>query len=103
MSSYKVNFGHPIDRNLAALELVQHSIEAQLEFEHLLIERDKREIELAKCFPDGKLILRGQMRGLFRTLDPEVSRSWLVQDGQRKAILYINTLRKICVAIDWQY
>jgi hypothetical protein len=103
MSSHRISFGHPIDRDLAALELVQHGIEAQLEFEHLLIERDKREIALAKCFPGGKLVLRGQVHGLFRTLDPEVSRSWLVQDGQRKAILYINTLRKICVAIDWQY
>lgn len=103
MSSYRVNLGHPVDSDLAALELVQHGIEAQLEFEHLLIERDKREIALAKCFPEGKLILRGKMHGLFRTVDPEVSRSYLIQDGKRKAILYINTLRKVCVAVDWQY
>lgn len=103
MSSYRVNLGHPVDRDLAALELVQHGIKAQLEFEHLLIERDKREIALAKCFPDGKLILRGKMHGLYRTVDPEVSRSYLLQDGRQKAILYINTLRKVCVAVDWQY
>jgi len=103
MISYRFNVGHPVDRNLATLELVEHSIEAQLEFEHLLIERDKREIALARCFPDGKLILRGKMQGLYRTVDPEVSRSYLMQDGKRKAILYINTLRKVCVAVDWQY
>ena len=103
MNSHRVQFWHPVDRDLAALELVQHSIEAQLEFEHLLIERDKREIALAKCFPDGKLILRGKMHGLYRTVDPEVSRSYLQQDGRQKAILYINTLRKVCVAVDWQY
>jgi hypothetical protein len=100
---YRLNLGHPEDRNLGALELVEHSIEAQLEFEHLLIERDKREIELAKCFPDGKLILRGKMRGPFRTIDPEVSRSFLIENGKQTAILYINTLRKVCVAIDWNY
>ncbi len=103
MSGININPGHPVDHDLATLELVRHGIEAQLEFEYLLIERDQREIALAQCFPGGKLILRGTMQGLSRTLDPEVTRSYLVQDGQRKAILYINTLRKICVAIDWAY
>ncbi len=100
MSQLRLNLGHPEDRNLQSLELVEHSIQAQLEFEHMLIERDRREIELAKCFPEGKLILRGKMRGRFRTLDPEVVRTDLMQDGMRKAVLYINTLRKVCVAID---
>lgn len=103
MVQLRLNLGHPEDRNLGSLELVEHGVQAQLEFEHLLIERDKREIELAKCFPDGKLILRGQMVGRYQTLDPEVIRTYLVQDGKRKAILYINTLRKVCVAIDWTY
>ena len=99
----KLNLGHPENHNFATLEQVQHSIQAQLEFEHLLTERDRREIELAKCFPDGELILRGKMQGRIRTLDPEVIRTFLIQDGKRKAILYINTLRKVCVAIDWDY
>lgn len=103
MSSHKVNFGHPVDRDLSALELVQRGIEAQLEFERLLIERNNREIELAKRLPDGKLILQGRMRGQFKTLDPEVYRSWLVQDGWVKGIVYVNPVRKIFVAIDWQY
>ncbi len=103
MERHHLNFGHPVDRDLAALELMRHGVEAQLEFEHLLVERDKREIELAKCFPEGRLILRGKMHGLFRTVDPEVSRAYLVQEGKQKAILYINTLRKVCVAVDWQY
>jgi hypothetical protein len=43
------------------------------------------------------------MQGRFPTLDPEVIRTFLIQDGKKKAILYINTLRKVCVAIDWEY
>lgn len=103
MAQLKLNLGHPEDRNLAALELVEHSIQAQLEFEHQLTERDRREIELAQCFPEGKLILRGKIQGCFPTIDPEVIRTILIQDGKRKAILYINTLRKVCVALDWAY
>ncbi len=99
----KMNSGHLEDRNLASLELVEHSIRAQLEFEHLLVERDKSEIELAKCFPEGKLVLRGKLQGRFQTLDREVIRTNLIQDGKRKAVLYINQIRKICVAIDWHY
>lgn len=93
--------GHPIDRNLRALELIQHSIEAQLEFEHQVTERDKREIALAKCFPQGRLILRGKLGAMVRTIDPEVSRCFLIQDGRVKGIIYINLLRKICIAVDW--
>lgn len=103
MVQLKLNLGHPEDRSLAALELAEHSIQAQLEFEHLLTERDRREIELAQCFPEGKLILRGKMHGRFPTLDPEVIRTFLIQDGKQKALLYINTLRRVCVAIDWDY
>lgn len=103
MAQLKLHLGHPEDRNLGSLELVQHSIQAQLEFEHLLIERDRREIELAKCFPNGKLVLRGKAQGIYPTLDREVIRTNLIQDGKRRAILYINTLRKICVAVDWFY
>jgi hypothetical protein len=99
----KLNLGHPKDRQLHSLELVEHSVQAQLEFEHLLIERNKHEIELSKCFPNGKLILRGYTHGYFQTVDPEVARTDLMQNGKRKAILYINTVRKTCVAIDWLY
>lgn len=104
MTSQEINtagLGHPVDHQLRALELVEHGIEAQLEFEHQLIERDKREIALATCFPQGKLILRGAMRGMFPTIDPEVFRSELVQEGRIKGMLYINRLRKVCVAVDW--
>lgn len=103
MTIPKLNLGHPEDRQLYSLELVKHSVQAQLEFEHLLIDRNKREIDLAQCFPNGKLILRGNTCGFFQTIDPEVSRTHLMQDGKRKAILYINTVRKTCVAIDWLY
>ncbi len=105
MMSQEINtasVGHPVDRSLRALELVEHGIEAQLEFEHQLIERDKREIALATCFPHGRLILRGSMRGMFPTIDPEVFRSELVQEGKIKGMLYINRLRKVCVAVDWE-
>jgi hypothetical protein len=100
---YKLNLGHPEDKNLGSLELVKHSIRAQLEFEHQVTERDKREIELAKCFPNGKLILRGNINGFYQTIDPEVSRAFLIQDGRMKGILYVNELRKVCVAVDWMY
>lgn len=104
--SSKINtagLGHPVDRSLRSLELVEHSIEAQLEFEHQLVERDRREIELATCFPQGKLILRGRMQGFTPTIDPEVVRSYLIQEGRIKGILYINLRRKICVAVDWVF
>ena len=94
--------GHPIDRSLRSLAHVEHSIEAQLEFEHQVTERDRREVALARCFPQGKLILRGRMAGFETTIDPEVVRSYLVQDNRVKGILYINVRRKVCVAIDWQ-
>ena len=93
--------GHPFDRDLRMLEMVEHSIEAQLEFEHQITERDRREIALAHCFPQGKLVLRGHLCGFFPTVDPEVMRTYLIQNGRRKGILYINMRRKICVAIDW--
>lgn len=93
--------GHPVDRSLRSLELVEHSIEAQLEFEHQVTERDRREVALARCFPQGKLILRGKMAGFETTLDPEVVRSYLIQDSRLKGILYINIRRKVCIAIDW--
>jgi hypothetical protein len=98
----RLNLGHPVDHSLRSLQLVEQSIEAQLEFEYQMIERDRREIALAKCFPGGKLILRGSLRGMCRTMDPVVFRSYLIQDGRVKGILYINMLRKVCVAIDWQ-
>lgn len=102
MSEHSSSYlGHPQDRDLRALQLVEHSIEAQLEFEHEITERDKREIALALCFPHGKLVLRGKLSGYFPTIDPEVMRSYLIQDGKRKGILYINMLRQVCVAIDW--
>jgi len=97
-SSY---LGHPRDRDLRALQAVEHSIEAQLEFEHAVAERDRREIALAHCFPHGKLLLRGRIGGLQPTLDPQVLRAYLIQDGRRKGILYINLLRQVCVAVDW--
>ena len=100
LSLNRLNLGHPQDRQLGALRLIEHSIEAQLEFEHQLSEQDKREIELAKCFPEGKLILRGILWGFEKTLDSEVFRSYVVQDGVKKGILYINLVRKRCVAID---
>lgn len=94
--------GHAVDRNLHSLKLVEHSIEAQLEFEHQVTERDRREVALAKCFPQGKLILRGKMRGIEATIDPDVMRSYLIQDNRVRGIRYINILRKVCVAIDWK-
>lgn len=103
MTQNTINVGHPVDRNLRALELVRHSIEAQLEFEHQVTERDRREIALAECFPEGKLILRGKLVGMNPTMDPEVSRAYVVQDGRVNGILYINLLRKVCVALDWPY
>lgn len=90
--------GHPVDRSLRALEQVEHGIEAQLEFEFQITERDRREIALATCFPDGKLILRGRLGELKQTVDPEVARCDLIQDGRRKGILYVNMLRKVCVS-----
>ena len=91
-----------MDRNLRSLESVEHSIEAQLEFEHQLTQRDQREIALAKCFPQGKLILRGGLGEFKLTVDPEVARCYLIQDGRVKGILYVNMRRKVCVAVDWQ-
>ena len=96
-----VGLGHPVDRSLRSLEHVQRSIEAQLEFEYQLTKRDQREISLAKCFPQGKLILRGGLDGFTPTIDPEVSRTYLIQDGRVKGILYVNMLRKTCIAVDW--
>lgn len=93
--------GHAQDRDLRALQRLEQSIEAQLELEHQLTERDQREIALAQCFPHGRLVLRGRLSGYFPTLDPEVVRSYLIQDGRRKGILYINLLRRVCVAVDW--
>jgi hypothetical protein len=93
--------GHPQDRNLNALRQVERGIEAQLEFEHQVAMRNQREIDLAKCFPQGKLILRGRLEKFETTMDPEVTRSYVVQDGRIKGIMYINQRRKICVAIDW--
>ena len=101
MKTNTAGLGHPMDRSLLSLKIVEHSIEAQLEFEHQLTRRDQREITLAKCFPQGKLILRGRLDGFTPTIDPEVSRSYLIQDGTVKGILYINRLRKVCVAVDW--
>lgn len=101
MSLNRLNLGHPEDRDLRALKQVEHSIEAQLEFEHLISEGDKREIELAKCFPKGKLILRGKIDAVYKTVDPEVSRATIFQEGRMKGMLYINELRKICIAVDW--
>jgi hypothetical protein len=63
-----MNLGHPEEHSLGVLELVEHDIQAQSDFEHQLIGRDRREIELAKCFPDGKLILRGKTQGRFPTI-----------------------------------
>ncbi len=97
MSRY---LGHPQDRNLRVLKQLEHSIESQLEIEHQLIEQDRREIDLATCFPAGKLVLRGTIDGFHRTLDPEVIRSYVIQDGQRKGVLYINVRRKKCTAVD---
>jgi hypothetical protein len=102
MSQSHLNLGHPVDRHLASLGLVEHSVEAQLEFEHRLLEKNQREIMLARCFPEGKLVLRGTLNGLIKTVDPEVIRTYLIQDGVKKAIIYINTLRKVCIAIDWK-
>lgn len=103
MFRYKLNPGHPEDKNLHSLELMEQSIQVQLEFEHQVTERDKREIELAKCFLNGKLILRGKINGFYQTIDPEVSRAFLIQGGRIKGVLYVNQLRKICVAFDWMY
>ncbi len=101
MKPISEGLGHPVDRSLAQLQLVEHSIEAQLEFEHQVKLRDQLEIELAKCFPHGKLVLRGNMFRFEPTIDPEVMRSYLIQDGRVKGIMYINVLRKVCVALDW--
>ena len=102
MSEHSASYlGRPQDRDLRALQHVERSIEAQLEFEHQITERDKREIALAHCFPHGKLVLRGHLSGFFSTVDPEVRRTYLIQDGRRKGILYINMRRQVCVAIDW--
>jgi hypothetical protein len=101
LTQNKLNLGHPVDRDLRALEQIEHSIQAQLEFEHEISQRDIREIELAKCFPQGKFILRGTLEGFSPTIDREVTRSYLIQDGRKKGVFYINTLRKVCVAVDW--
>lgn len=92
--------GHPQNHDLRMLKQLEHSIEAQLEIEHQLTENDRREIDLATCFPAGKLMLHGTLEGLQRTLDPDVFRSYVIQDGERRGVLYINTLRKKCIAVD---
>lgn len=92
--------GHPQDRDLRVLKQLERSIEAQLEIEHQLTEQDKREIDLAACFPAGRLVLRGAIAGIHRTLDPELISCYVIQDGMRKGMLYINTLRKKCTALD---
>jgi hypothetical protein len=102
LKSLSEGLGHPVDHSLTQLRLVEHSIEAQLEFEHQIKLRDQSEIELARCFPQGKLILRGKLSGFVPTMDPEVVRSYLIQDGRVKGIMYINILRKVCIAVDWQ-
>ena len=91
--------GHPQDLDLRMLKLLEHSIEAQLEIEHQLAEQDRREIDLATCFPAGKLMLRGSLEGIQRTLDPEVVRGYVVQGGRRMGMLYINTVRKKCTPV----
>ena len=82
------------------LRLLGRSIEEQLEIEHQLGEQDRREIDLATCFPAGKLMLRGTLDGLQRTLDPEVVRGYVSQGGRRMGILYINVVRKKCTPVD---
>ena len=99
MSSPNLNLGHPQDRNLQTLQLIEQELQAELEFQLQISARDRREIDLAQCFPEGKLALPGRLEGFHKTIDPEVVRCYLVQDGQRKGILYINRLRKKCVAV----
>ncbi len=91
---------HPQDRDLRVLKQLERSIEAQLEIEHQLIEQDRREIDLASCFPAGKLVLRGRICGFHKTLDPEIVRIDVIQDGRQKGFLYINIRRKKCMALD---
>ncbi|SMB27810.1 protein of unknown function [Sterolibacterium denitrificans] len=97
MSHY---LGHPQDRDLRMLRSLARSIETQLELEHQLSERDRREIDLAACFPAGKMILRGSLADIRHTIDPEVMRCHVVQDGRLAGTLYINLLRKKCTPVD---
>ncbi|MBV2234544.1 MAG: hypothetical protein KUL75_03255 [Sterolibacterium sp.] len=93
-------YGQPRDHDLHQLQQLARSIEIQLELLHQLDAQERREIDLAQCFPDGKLIVHGQLVDLRPTIDPEVLRGQVLQDGQQVGTLYINVRRGKCAPVD---
>lgn len=92
--------GHPQDHSLHQLQHVARSVETQLKLLRQQNLQGERELELASCFPDGKMIIQGHLINLQHTIDPEVLRGHVAQDGQNLGTLYINVRRGKCTAID---
>ena len=92
--------GHPQDHDYHSLKKLERSIEVQLRIERHRTEQEQREIELAACFPDGHLVLPGQIVRLRKTLDTEVICCQVARPPARMGSLYINMLRHRCVILD---
>ena len=89
----------PQNHDLRSLKQLERSIEAQLKVEHHQGQQEQREIDLATCFPAGKFMLGGVITHLQHTIDPEVMRGNVMQDGRCTGMVYINRPRKKCVAV----
>lgn len=85
---------------MRVLRKLSHSIEAQLKIEHQLSEQERRDIDLATCFPQGKIMMGGILTEIRYTIDPAVVRCHVIQNGRRTGTLYINLLRKKCTPVD---
>lgn len=92
--------GHPRNHDLRSLKQLERGIEARLKIDHHLGQQDRREIDLATCFPAGKFMLDGVITDIQQTLDPEVMRGNVMQGGQCTGLIYINVPRKKCTLID---
>ncbi len=92
--------GYPRDRDLRALRKLEQGIEAQLRIDRHHGERERRELDLASCFPQGHFAFAGQVAGFRRTLDPEVVCCQIRHEEVRPGYLYVNVRRHRCVVLD---
>ncbi len=95
------HLGHPQDRDLRSLRKIEQSIEVQLKIERHRGEQERREIDLASCFPNGHFAFSGHIARLRRTLDPEVVCCLVAHEATAETgSLYINLRRNRCVILD---